>query len=77
MIAGIVDTNSGINDVPFFDTGDLGFAWRHQVSGTTTEMPTYAATVAASGLTMDPYGPNSNPNTDGTFQNCLDTWSVE
>ena len=25
VIAGIVDDNSGINDVPFFDTGDLGF----------------------------------------------------
>ena len=25
VIAGIVDGNSGINDVPFFDTGDLGF----------------------------------------------------
>ena len=33
--------------------------------------------IAASGLTMDPYGPNSNPNTGGTFQNYLDTWSVE
>ena len=31
VIAGIVNDNSGINDVPFFDTGDLGFRRRHQV----------------------------------------------
>ena len=26
---------------------------------------------------MDPYGVNTNPGTNGTFQNYLDTWSVE
>ena len=76
VIAGIVNANSGINDVPFFDTGDLGFGggikfWNDNGDAT------YDATIAASGLTMDPYGPNSNPGTNGTFQNYLDTWSVE
>ena len=76
VIAGIVNANSGINDVPFFDTGDLGFGggikyWNDNGDAT------YDATIAASGLTMDPYGPNANPSTNGTFQNYLDTWSVE
>ncbi len=76
VIAGIVNNNSGVNDVPFFDTGDLGFGggvkfWNDNGDAT------YEATIAASGLTMDPYGPNSNPGTNGSFQNFLDTWSVE
>ena len=76
-IAGIVNDNSGVNRVPFFDTGDLGFGggikyWNDNGDAT------YDATIAASGLTMDPYGAvNANPNTAGTFQNLLDTWSVE
>jgi iron complex outermembrane recepter protein len=76
-IAGIVDTNSGVNSVPFFDTGDLGFPggikfWNDNGDAT------YEATIAASGLMMDPYGGvNTNPDTAGTFQNLLDTWSVE
>ena len=74
-IAGIVNDNSGVNSVPFFETGDLGFPggikyWNDNGDAT------FDATVAASGLTMDPYGPNSNPNTGGTFQNWLDTWAV-
>jgi iron complex outermembrane receptor protein len=76
VIAGIVDNNSGINDVPFFDTGDLGFGGGIKFWNDNGD-PTYEATIAASGLTMDPYGANSNPNTNGTFQNYLDTWSVE
>jgi TonB-dependent receptor len=76
VIAGIVNTNSGVNDVPFFDTGDLGFGGGIKYWNDNGD-PTYEATVAASGLTMDPYGPNSNPNTNGTFQNYLDTWSVD
>ncbi len=75
-IAGIVDANSGLNSVPFFDTGDLGFPggvrfWNDNGDAT------YAATIAASGLELDPYGANANPGTNGTFQNYLDTWSVE
>jgi TonB-dependent receptor len=75
VIAGIVNSNSGVNSVPFFDTGDLGFPggikyWNDNGDAT------YDATVAASGLTLDPYGPNSAPNSGGTFQNWLDTWSV-
>jgi len=77
VIGGIVDSNSGVNDVPFFDTGDLGFPvgikyWNDNGNAT------YDATIAASGLTMDPHGGvNTNPNTGGTFQNLLDTWAVE
>jgi iron complex outermembrane recepter protein len=77
VIAGIIDTNSGTNSVPFFDTGDLGFPigiryWNDNGDDT------YAATIAASGLVMDPYNAtNVNPDTAGTFQNLLDTWSVE
>jgi TonB-dependent receptor len=74
-LAGIINDNSGVNSVPFFETGNLGFPggiryWNDNGDAT------FNATVAASGLTMDPYGPNSNPNTGGTFQNWLDTWSV-
>lgn len=75
-IAGIVNGNSGVNSVPFFETGDLGFGGgirRWNDNGDAT----YEATIAASGLTMDPYGANANPGTNGTFQNYLDTWSVE
>lgn len=76
VIADIVNNNSGVNGVPFFDTGDLGFGggilyWNDNGDAT------YEATVAASGLTLDPYGANVNPNSNGTFQNYLDTWSVE
>jgi iron complex outermembrane receptor protein len=76
VMAGIVNGNSGVNDVPFFETGDLGFDggikyWNDNGDAT------YDATIAASGLTMDPYGVNVNPGTNGTFQNYLDTWSVE
>ncbi len=76
VIAGIVNNNSGTNSVPFFDTGDLGFSggiryWNDNGDAT------YDATIAASGLTMDPYGANANAGTNGTFQNWLDTWSVE
>jgi TonB-dependent receptor len=75
VIAGIINDNSGVNSVPFFDTGDLGFPggikyWNDNGDAT------FDATVAASGVSVDPYGPNSNPNTGGTFQNWLDTWSV-
>ena len=76
VMADIVNVNSGLNDVPFFDTGDLGFPggikfWNDNGDAT------YDATIAASGLTMDPYGANPNTNTLGTFQNYLDTWAVE
>ncbi len=55
VIAGIVDNNSGTNDVPFFDTGDLGFGGGIKFWNDNGD-PTYEATIAASGLTMDPYG---------------------
>lgn len=75
-IADIVNANSGVNSVRFFDTGDLGFPggirfWNDNGDAT------FAATIAASGLTMDPYGANANAGTNGTFQNYLDTWAVE
>jgi iron complex outermembrane recepter protein len=77
VIGNIIDTNSGVNSVPFFDTGDLGFPvgvkfWNDNGNAT------YDATIAASGLAMDPYGGvNTNPDTAGTFRNWLDNWSVE
>ncbi|MBB6095477.1 TonB-dependent receptor [Povalibacter uvarum] len=77
-IAGIIDANSGVNSIQFFETGDLGFGggvryWNDNGDAT------YDATVAASGVPggLDPYGVNTNPNTNGTFQNYLDTWSVD
>lgn len=75
-IQSIVDDFSGVNDVDFFKTGDLGFpggirAWNDNGDAT------YNATIAASGLTMDPHGQNVNAGTNGTFQNYLDTWEVE
>jgi iron complex outermembrane recepter protein len=77
VIQTIIDGNSGVNDVRFFDTGDLGFDgigfWNDNGDAT------YDATVAASGIAggNNPYGVNANPNTNGTFQNYLDTWDVE
>ena len=77
VIAGIIDANSGVNSVPFFDTGDLGFPIGIKYWNDNRD-PTYEATIAASGLAVDPYGGvNTNPDTAGTFQNLLDTWSVE
>jgi len=75
-IAAIVDNNSVINDIPFFTVGSLGFGnaideWNDN------EYDTYNATVAASGLVLDPHGVNSNANTNGTFQSYLDTWGVD
>jgi iron complex outermembrane recepter protein len=75
-IESIVDEFSGVNDVDFFDTGDLGFgsgirAWNDNGDDT------YNATIEASGLTLDPHSANVNPGTNGTFQAYLDTWEVE
>ncbi|HEY5809548.1 MAG TPA: TonB-dependent receptor, partial [Povalibacter sp.] len=75
-IQSVIDGNSGVNSVKFFDTGDLGFGGGIRYWNDNGD-DTYNATVAASGLTLDPYGVNPNPNTNGTFQNYLDTWSVE
>lgn len=81
-IVGIVDANSTVNDIPFFKTGDLGYSGGVRQWNDNT-MATYQATLAASGLTNDVYAVNPNPNTaqtaggPGSFQNFLDTWSVE
>jgi TonB-dependent receptor len=75
-IAGIIDANSGVNGVPFFDTGDLGFPIGTRYWNDNGD-DTYEATIAASGLAMDHGAVNVNPDTAGTFQNLLDTWSVE
>lgn len=75
-IQGIIDANSGLNDVAFFRTGDLGFGggvgyWNDNGDAT------YNATIAAAGIPVDPYAANANPRRNGTFQAYLDTWSVE
>jgi iron complex outermembrane receptor protein len=81
-IAGIVDANSTVNDIPFFKTGDLGYSGGIRQWNDNT-MATYAATLATAGKVNDVYAVNPNPNTaakfgdPGTYQAFLDTWSVE
>jgi iron complex outermembrane receptor protein len=81
-ISNIVDINSVTNDIPFFETGDLGYSGgiRHWNNNT---MGTYEATLATAGKVNDVYAVNPNPNTaqtygdPGSYQTFLDTWSVE
>jgi TonB-dependent receptor len=77
-IESIVNDFSGVNDIAFFDTGDLGFGGGVRFWNDNGD-ETYDATVEASGIAggLDPYGVNANPGTNGTFQNYLDTWEVE
>jgi len=77
-IQNIIDENSGVNRVQFFETGDLGFGGGIRFWNDNND-DTYNATVAASGIAggLDPYAANPNANTNGTYQNYLDTWSVE
>jgi iron complex outermembrane recepter protein len=75
VIQNTLDSFSGVNDISFFKTGDLGYDGGIRFWNDNRD-PTYDATIAASGLTLDPYGPNANAGTNGTFQNYLDTWVV-
>lgn len=72
----IVNANSTVNDIPFFSTGDLGYSGgvRQWLDNT---YDTYYATIAASGTTMDVMATNPNAGTMGSYQNFLDTWTVE
>jgi TonB-dependent receptor len=74
-IQNILDSNSGINDVRFYDTSSLGFDsvrfWNDNGDAT------YNATIAASGLSMDVHAANPNAETNNSYQNYLDTWEVE
>jgi iron complex outermembrane recepter protein len=75
-IQNIVDGNSGVNYVRFFDTSSLGFDgigfWNDNGDAT------YNATIAASGLgAMDVRARNPNARTNNSYQNFLDTWEVE
>lgn len=75
-IQNIVDGNSVVNEIEFFPVGNLGFGgginrWNDNEYGT------FDATIAASGLALDPYAVNANPGTNNSFQNFLDTWAVE
>lgn len=75
-IQNIVDSNSGANDVRFYDTGSLGFDsyrfWNDNGDAT------YDATIAAAGLgPMDTRAFNPNALTNNSYQNYLDTWEVE
>ncbi|KSB90494.1 hypothetical protein AS593_13535 [Caulobacter vibrioides] len=78
----IVNTNSVVNSIPFFKTGDLGYSGGIRQWNDNT-MATYAATLATAGLVNDVYAVNPNANTaqnaggPGSFQAFLDTWSVE
>lgn len=78
----IVNTNSVVNSIPFFKTGDLGYSGGIRQWNDNT-MATYAATLATAGLVNDVYAVNPNANTAqtaggrGSFQAFLDTWSVE
>jgi TonB-dependent receptor len=77
VIQDIVNSNSGVNDVRFFATGDMGFGggiryWNDNGDAT------FNATIAASGLgSIDPYARNPNAGTNNSYQNFLDTWEVE
>jgi TonB-dependent receptor len=76
VIADIINGNSGVNEIRFFNTGDLGFDgiryWNDNGDAT------YDATIAAAGLgDLDPYGFNPNADTNNSYQNFLDTWEVE
>ena len=77
-IEAIVNDYSGVNPIQFFETGDLGFGQGVRFWNDNGD-DTYNATVQASGIPggLDPYGVNPNPNTNGSFQNYLDTWEVE
>ncbi|MBI1685690.1 TonB-dependent receptor [Caulobacter hibisci] len=81
-IEAIVNTNSVVNSIPFFETGDLGYSGGIRQWSDNT-IATYAATLATAGLSNDIYGVNPNINTAekaggrGSFQAFLDTWSVE
>lgn len=72
----IVNTTAGVNDVAFFDTGDLSFPIRQWNA---LNMNTYNAILAAAGVTdgNNPYAVNPNPNKNNSYQNYLDTWGVE
>jgi iron complex outermembrane receptor protein len=77
VIRDIINANSGVNDVRFFATGDMGFGGGIRYWNDNGD-PTYNATIAASGLgNIDPYAANPNAGTNGSYQNFLDTWEVE
>jgi TonB-dependent receptor len=77
VIQDIINANSGVNDVRFFATGDMGFGGGIRYWNDNGD-PTFTATIAASGLgNIDPYAANPNAGTNNSYQNFLDTWEVE
>ena len=77
VITDIVNNFSGVNDIEFFKTGDVGYDGGVRFWNDNRDA-TYDATIAASGLgPLDVYAPNPNANTNGSFQAFLDTWKVE
>jgi TonB-dependent receptor len=74
-IEGIVGANSTINSIPYFKTGDLGYANGTQYWVDNT-YATVNAMLAASGQNLDVYSANANANTNGTFRTYLNNWAV-
>ncbi|WKL56008.1 TonB-dependent receptor [Asticcacaulis sp. ZE23SCel15] len=77
-IQSIINSTSGVNEIAFFETGDLGFSGGIKQWNNNT-MDTYYAILAAAGVTdgNSPYAVNPNPNKNSSYQNYLDTWGVE
>lgn len=75
-ISNLVDTYSVTNPIPFFPIGDLGYSGGVRFWNDNT-LQTYYQTLAAVGSSDNVYAANPNANTLGSYQNFLETWSVE
>jgi iron complex outermembrane recepter protein len=80
-ITGLIGANSTINPIPFFKTGDLGFAngtryWIDNTDATVAAMLAAAGAVNPLGGNLDVYGANPNANTNGTFRAYTSNWTV-
>jgi iron complex outermembrane receptor protein len=80
-IEGIVNDTSGLNGIPYYKTGDLGFSglqyWNDNTDATNAAVLALAGTINPLAGNLDVTATNTNPNTNGTFIAYLDNWSVE